>query len=151
MAHPGGRPTIYSEAIVNKSDFKNESDFCVFLEKNIKNICRDIFNDEYVSHVREFQIGSNSRRFRTKAQSLDFFVSTKTKNIAIECKVQKKLDINKSSSCLSQLLGYGTRHHFDELYIFADKIHPLAQQIIEKYNLPIRIVVLNKTYYGIFN
>lgn len=132
-------------------DFKNEKEFCDFLERNIENVCKDVFNDEYISHERESFIHP-VRRISSKGCSktrIDFLITCKKGNYLVECKnpSNSQRELNR---CLSQVLDYivvceNFNVAYKSAWILSTKYHNSVHQIIQRFDLPINLCIMNKT------
>jgi DNA-binding sugar fermentation-stimulating protein len=74
---------------LDKKEFNYESEFCDYLEDNIENVCNDLLNEKYISHIREYYISKSKRKYG-KSKRVDFLIKTNKGNIL--CEVKKPTD-----------------------------------------------------------
>ncbi len=139
------------DEVNSRNDFKNEKDLCDYLEKNIKIFSKTWLNCEVKEYKREWEM-SIYRRFSARLPRIDFMIMSKDgKRIGIECKNNKNVSFSDISRSIGQLLAYSVLADnagvsFDELIIVSSKIHYCVHDVIKKYNLPIRFLVISKEY-----
>jgi hypothetical protein len=68
----------------------------------------------------------------------------------IECKFPKNKSFGELSRSLSQLLAYAVivetnQMQIDQLWLFTVEYNPVLNQVINRYELPIRVVVFSRT------
>jgi len=75
--------------------FKTEKDLCDYIELNMNLFCKELFEDEYISHEREFNLFKylhpkiNQRRAKQHSR-IDFLIKCKNSNYAVEVKNRKE-------------------------------------------------------------
>jgi len=132
----------------------SEKKLCDIIENNMSIFIADAFNEEYVSHTREysfrnqesFKIKSNQKMIK-KRHRIDFFVETKSgTNYAIEVKNYKG-NYNLPSA-IGQLLGYGSLFKEEKievnLVLVINNIDLITPAVIADYNLPIDVVLVRE-------
>lgn len=128
--------------------FKTEKEFCNFLFDR---------KDEWFSNFsggadwdvfeREWKLG-RKKHFSPQIARIDFMIESEDGGrIGIECK--NNLADGELSKAISQLLGYAVLaeeygYGFSELWLFIPDYCELVAKVIKKYNLPIRVFILNK-------
>lgn len=127
--------------------FKDEYDFCDFIEHNIDVICEEDLGIKLHSYKKQYIIPLRHRRniFRR----IDFFIKSQCGlNIIIECKVPTD-PVGDLSKAIGQLLAYkallnnnGIPVH--RLILFSTKVDLLSAQIIKENRLPIEFVIMDK-------
>jgi hypothetical protein len=136
----------------NKYDFDNEKKLCNFIEKNIKIFAKEILNISDFSYERESYISLfNKPAIKQKTGNksrVDFKIIEKSGIHLIECKNPKNTqrELNRS---ISQILDYIiTAESFNKKvlssWLVTSKIHYSLTKIIERFNLRINILLLNK-------
>jgi len=83
--------------------FKNEKEFCDYLELNIRSFCEEDLNVKLAAYKREFLVDSLRSERGFIGKKADFLIaSTNGQNILIECKSAKY----DSLKAIGQLLMY---------------------------------------------
>lgn len=163
----GGRPSKYNiseeihedkvKDIFNTvNHFKNEREMCDFIEQNIKLFCKELFDDEYIKHKREysFENGWWSRKGSVVKEGkhntrIDFMVTCKRKNYAVEVKNPKQKYTELSRS-IGQLMMYQMVMEWKgidaEIVLVSSSHVSVITQMIHRYNLGYRYFVFNKDY-----
>ena len=126
-----------------KFHFKTEKDLCDFIESNIEEFTRNVFNLDYISHIREYDFDS---KVYGRGSRVDFFITTNIGNILVECKNDKDL-----TGALSQLLGYhciakNNDVSFYKLALITTHYNDLLRQVVYEFNLPVDVFVFNKEH-----
>lgn len=131
MAHPGGRPPLYT----------TEKELCDDIENNIARFCHDALDTEYISHIREKYL--SYRRFGSNKPHVDFEIVTDKGKFIVECKNPHNT-YSEMTRSISQLLSYGTLAEPDQSYLVlvTTATLPVVQQTIYKYELPILVVYM---------
>lgn len=126
--------------------FTSEKDMREFIIQNITYFIKDLGFD-YESHVKEFALFPWNRRSKG-TKRLDLLVKTKCGNtLIIECKRPKYLC--ELLSGLGQMMSYIYLFERDKskkaIYILlSSRLDPLIPEVITKFNLPIKYVVVDK-------
>ena len=153
-----GRPPIFDNAdsfidlnkaheLFTGNEFKNEKEFCNFIEMNINLFCRDILGVELLSYEREYSMGgyNKSRRFGTRR--IDFLVNSKCgQRIGIECKAPTMACelSNATGQCLTYVaLAKSLKNPIDRIVLLSSKPDGIIPMVISQFNLPIEFVVVN--------
>jgi hypothetical protein len=123
------------------SNYRNEEHFNDVVELNLPLICARLFDQQYISHKREFSFPST----HNSKPKVDFLVYTDSDIIAIEAKVPKK----RRQSGVYQLMQYFTlaKIHGIKITRFALLTTDLNQYddlIIREFNLPIEVFFICK-------
>lgn len=145
-------PIIYDSVKdfkTNTSGWKTEKEFVDFIELNIELFTREIIGAEYLLHKREWYL-SDIKRFGANKPRMDLMIETKDfKRVGIECKLPTQ-SFSDLSRTMSQLLAYGViaegnNRPFHKMYILTTQYDQVLEQVIQKYELPIDVVVFSKT------
>jgi hypothetical protein len=135
------------EALSN--DFVSEKELCDFIESNIVLFCEECLGVEYRSHVREKRLFTNKSRGHKGNKRIDFLVVTKdNRRIGVECKNPKYT--SELSSAIGQCLTYLTLFEImgepvSKMCIVASKIEPELLLTIDRFNLPVGFVAIDKS------
>ena len=92
---------------------------------------------------------SGIKSFGANKPRIDLMVETQSgRRIGIECKrpTQSFADLSR---CISQLLSYSVLaelhdNSFDQLYIATTEYNDILGMVIEKYELPIKVIVMSR-------
>lgn len=159
--HPGGAlldgKYLYKEIedhFNSADDFKTEKELCDYIELNIKAFCEDI-GIHYQNHARETYI-TKIKRFGANKPKIDFLVKDKQgKKTLIEVKNPKNLqrEINRS---IAQMLDYyiiaeENGHEIDKAYIVTTKCNPSFIKIVQRFNLPIGLILISKSKLAVWD
>jgi hypothetical protein len=131
------------------SGWKSEAEFTDFIETNIILVAEEIIHRPYEEHKREWFL-QEYKGFGSNAPRTDLVILTADgKRHGIECKFQKG-SFSDLSRCMSQLLSYAAiaecqGYPLDTLWLFTTHYHDVLRLVIEKYKLPIRVVVFSRT------
>lgn len=152
---PAGRPTIYSQEILDKlkslitifspkNKFISEAKMCNLIESNMEHFCRTYLKEELLDYKREYRVGiADLVRSGIIRPRTDFLINTKTgKRIALECKNSTRLQ--DFAQGIMQLLIYRQIEEFDRLILVTSNFASVSYNLIERYNLPVEIILLNK-------
>ena len=145
-------------SIFLNSPFPSESELADYIEFNLPKICDTLFLDKYKSHEREsyishWRVPSIKRKTGNRSR-VDFKVEGNNGNYLIECKNPKSVarEINRS---IAQMLDYviaaeeyGVK--IKEYWILTTRYHETMGKIINRFDLPINVCVLNKENQAIF-
>lgn len=135
-------------------EYKTEKQLEEIIIENITAFCKNILEDEYISHERQYNIngrkGGNKRRTRYLL-IIDILIKCKHKNYVVELKKPKFISGNREA--IGQLLNYGL--YFDEtkteLILVTTKLDTDTACVIDKYKLPIKYIFIDKNRYAIHN
>lgn len=147
MAHVSGNEV---ENIFNcKKDFITEKEMCAYIETNMDLFCKDVLGDVYVRHEREHRfIGSRPMKGISSAR-VDFMIHCENGAYAVEIKNphQRYAELAKA---IGQVLVYeyelSSRNSNVQIVLVSSSHSDFICQIISKYNLPIRYIVLNREH-----
>ena len=133
--------------------FKREKDLANYIERNIENVCIELFNDKYRNHIREFKIpleaGKCRQGARGSAASIDFIINCEKQTYIVELKNPKNL-FSEITRAIGQLWIY--KYLLESIYPKADiilittKHDKYTAAAIDKYKMPFRYIVFNKKY-----
>ena len=153
-----GRPPLYStseklqtkidETTIKKSlrnrTFVSEKKLQDYLVLHIKDFCRDVLNDEFISLKVDCPIRNIQLKLSPRVKRIDFIVQCVKKTYLVELKNPYLLAENRYA--IGQLLDYG-REFLDskkELVLLTTKFDLDTAKTIEYYSLPIRYIYFNK-------
>lgn len=143
------QPISYKDYLdIFSSDFKKESELCDYIENNIKNVCIDLFEDEYVSHEREFNIDKVSY-YKGSPKRIDFYIITKKHKIL--CEVKNPTNVySELTNGMAQMMSYivtAERNNieYDRTVIISSKYHGQFLDIRNRFNLPIEFYCVSKS------
>ena len=131
------------------NDFLSEKEFCEFIENNIDTFVSECIGFEVDTYEKEYQLSKDKRRCVRGNRRIDFFIKTKCgKNIGVECK--DPTGYSELTSAVGQCLGYITLFEMNEkkldyIYIVSTKIDFILPAIINKFNLPIGFICIDKS------
>ena len=151
MKHPGGRPLRFKTVKDFKSKtsgWNTEKEFVDFIEHNLETFCHDVLKESYALHKREWYL-CGLKTFGANKPRIDLMVETTTgRRVGIECKrpYQTFADLSRA---LSQLLSYATLaemngYPLDVLYILTTEYNEILEMVIQKYELPIKVIVFSR-------
>jgi hypothetical protein len=138
----------YTATTCLKTQFASEREFCDYLELNIHQFCIEDLGYEVGSYWREFSV-TGQLASSIGSKRVDFFIKTKCGlNIIIECKVTSK-ENSEMPRAIGQILSYIEElrlRRFPVSYavLVGTKISLIASQIIERYDLPITLIAMDK-------
>jgi hypothetical protein len=131
------------------NEFKNEKEFCDFIELNLDLFCKEILGIDLFSYEREFSMGGYERSRRHGTRRIDFLINSKCgQTIGIECKTPKQACelSNAIGQCLSYVsLSNKIKNPIDRIVLLSSKPDGLIPMVIKQFNLPIEFVIVNKT------
>jgi len=132
-----------------KKDFNSERELCEYIEANIASFCKDCLGVTYKSHIREKPLSQlTSKRSIKGNKRIDFLIITSdNERIGIECKNPKYQ--SELSYAVGQCLTYLTLFELmgepiSRMAIVATKIEPSLTFTIDKFNLPILFIAMDK-------
>lgn len=131
-------------------DFKNEKELCDYLEHNLAQFVKEDLGYELDDYQREWPINGKVQRGQ-RAYAIDFFIVTKCgKSILVEAKHPNAASFTGLTKAIGQVLGYKSAFkengiHVDECVIISSYFNHLAYKTIADNNLPVQIIVLNKS------
>lgn len=126
--------------------FKDERSMCDFIEHNIELFTLDVLNEELVSYEREYSFGENVVYKRSRPTRVDFYIETKNHKAIIE--VKNKCNTNACRSIIGQILSYGTKGNYNKLIVVLPGVNDILIDTIDKYELPIEVVMLTNKQIG---
>jgi hypothetical protein len=129
-----------------KGSFRSEKKMEDYIENNIENIFNLITDEDYSSHVRQYRINQTVYG-RGAGMKVDIMVDSKRGNKyfwELKCARNYTGILNG----LMQLLYYkeSFKYLYDkeaELVLISDKFDGIVGKIIEKYNFPIKFIVID--------
>jgi hypothetical protein len=139
---------LIKDNIIN-NDFKNEKHLQNYISDNIKSFCKDVFDEDYISHELEKQICVKSRNFGPRGKRLDIYLETSKNKYVIEIKKTKQCA--EMRSAIGQLLDYG--RSFDKshtLVLLSNIIDMDTIRTIQHYNLNIVYIYISKAQIMVF-
>jgi hypothetical protein len=145
MAIPDGITYIKKNCDeVFTNDFKNEKELKDFIVRNIRNICKDWFNDEVISFETEKQV-IPQLLFQPRRTRVDLYIHGKKDNYIIELKRPVTKCDNRYG--IGQVLNYGRELEYlkAKLCIVTTKFDQDTAETISYYGLPIRYMFTSKT------
>lgn len=121
--------------------YLHEGHFCDVLETNMPIVCNKIFDQDYVSHIREFSLPSS---YFGKKLSIDLLITGSKEVIAVEAKVPKK----RSQYGVYQLLKYrliakNAGIKIDRFVLFVTEMSRYDEMVIHEYGLPIEVFFIS--------
>jgi hypothetical protein len=131
-----------------RKDFANERELEDFVFDNSAFWVKDFYGRDKCKITRQGYFG-NIKFFGANKPRIDLYLELDTgKRIGIEIKNPNQL-YSELSQSISQLLSYSviadeTGNSFDELAIITSKFDPILTKVIKKFNLPIRVFIVNK-------
>lgn len=159
--HPGGRPLKFQsveDIPFCIEDFKflgfnNESNMSDYLESNIRAFSEVGLGERYKSHTREASI--RHRSFGANEPRIDFIITTQdNRRIFIEVKNPTQV-YSEMTRSVSQLMAYATiaDDHIpaDRLVIVTSNTCSTVQKMIQKYELPITVVLMTKDLLAVWS
>ena len=92
------------EVFNNKDCFKNEKEFCDYIESNIETFCKEILEVDFEDYKRESSLVN--KRFGPNKPRIDFLIKCKDgEYVLVECKHPKNI-YRENIGALSQLMNY---------------------------------------------
>lgn len=146
MAKTSGDRTVESFK-TSDTPWSSEKQLVDFVEHNIIKFTKDSLGLEYISHAREWYF-SNSKAFGANKPRIDLMILTNKGRVGVECKLPKQA-FSELSKSLSQILSYSvladlSNNPLERLVLITTQYDPIISGVIEKYELPIDIVVLGR-------
>lgn len=132
-------------------DFKNEKEFCRFIEENIDILFRDMFGEKVLSCSSEYYFTKGKRKFEGgNKPRVDFYIVTDKRKYIVEVKKPGK-DLTSLVAGVSQIMGYAVLAQekgleYDELVIITNKHDKRINRMIEIFKLPIKVIVITKSF-----
>ena len=129
-------------------DFKSEKELCDYIEDHINLFCIVVLSDIYISHKREYQISEYSKCRKNKR--LDFYIECEKYRYVIE--VKNPIYKSELQAGVGQVLSYivlleNKSMKVDKYIIVTTKYDELVAISIEKFKLPIDLVIFSKSKY----
>ena len=134
-------------------DFNNEKEFQKYLIDNVELWCKDFFGSEVKDVKEQWYLNKFNKKFGSNKPRIDICLNTRDgKRIGIEVKNPKQCFCELSRS-ISQLLAYGILAEnngvpFSDLVIIVSRFDDILLQIIKRFNLPIRVFIVNRRYHA---
>jgi len=128
--------------------WNKEAQLVDYIERNITLFTKDVLREEYQYHVREWSM-REQRMFGGNQPRIDLMIMTKSgKRMGVECKLPKQ-SFSELSRAVSQVLAYSVIAEdnglpFHKLLIVTTQYDTIVHKIIQKYELPIGVVVMDK-------
>jgi len=128
-------------------DFKTEDDLCAYLDLNMESLCKELKID-YKSHKREAYM-TKLKRFGANIPRIDFLITDQEGNkILLEVKKPNNRPREVIMS-IAQLLDYyllaeDYGHKIKKAYILTTQINNSFTAIVERFNLPIDLILFSK-------
>jgi len=143
-------PKQVKESSFGFNDFSREKDLCDYIEVNADRFCRDVLEEDYVSHHREWDMGhSMSPWYGTGRRTVDFMFRTdKSDCVIVECK-NPTHTYSELRDAVSQLMAYrvmcmDSGIEPNRCLIVTSEYHPIVGRMIHEYSLPFELIVLAK-------
>jgi len=140
----------------SKNHFKNEKHMSDYIEDNIRLFCKEILEDEYITHSREYVFESGWRKRNGNSVKkgehntrLDFLIICKNDNYAVEVKNPKQI---RSSlvNAISQIMNYQyeieKRSIRASLVLVSSKHSVRFVELVRHFGLKFRYILFNKDY-----
>lgn len=131
-------------------EFNKEKDMCDYIEDNIDIFCEEVLNTKYISHQRESYL-DKAVKLQPNKPHVDFFIETENKEyIIVECK--NPINVYRENVlAIGQILDYirvaeNNGFKIKEAWICTSRIKEGICETINKFNLPIKVCLLNKKY-----
>lgn len=130
-------------------DFPSEKSLCDFLEDNIEIFCKDGLGVDYKNHIREYALSEQLPRRAKGNKRVDFLIITKqNERIGVECKNPQTP--GELSFAVGQALTYMTAFELrgsplSRIIIVSTKIDSIIPFTIDRFNLPISFMAMDKT------
>lgn len=149
MAAPKGNKNAekWTNSLNNSKEFKNEKEYQLYIEENIKSFCEDVLMlGEYVSYKSNKSI--EKQTFGKPKQRIDLYVIGKKETAIVELKYPKNYFCEIRNS-IAQLLYYGSiakRNNikYDRLCLVSPVHDSRLFGMIIDYNIPIELYYLTK-------
>lgn len=149
---------VHADVIQNlftsaKSGWKSEREFHDFIELNIERVSEEIICLPYESHRSEWYL-SDFKGFGTNSPRVDLMIkAVDGTRHAIECKFPRH-SFSELSRSMSQLLSYAVLAEakgfpLASLWIFTTVYDDILRMTIERYKLPIRVVVFSRSQHAV--
>jgi hypothetical protein len=130
------------------SGWRTEAEFLDFIGANAKRIAEEIIGRPYVDHKQQWFL-RGMQGFGPNRPHIDLMIMTEDgARHGIECKFPKG-SFSDLSRAMSQLLGYGALAEsygfpLETLWLFTTHYDEVLRLVIERYKLPIRVVVFSR-------
>ena len=123
-------------------EFGTEKKLCDYIEFNIELFCRDVLEEEYKSHTREYRL--KPQYFgRYMSPRVDFYVETDKGSYLVEVKNPSN-KYAEQVAAIGQLLSYKTQKPESEMVFVSSSFLQIVPEIITSFELPITLAVVRK-------
>ena len=156
---PVGKPLKFQDtktlnAFLSKYDtFSCEKDLCDFIEHNKEKFCEDVLGGKLKEYQREWGLDKHNRPFSGNKPAIDFYFELEGgKKMGVECKTPRNI-YGELSRAISQILSYfvlakDNGVFLDGMFLVTTAYHEIIDKLIAEFNLPIKTLVLSKTFRG---
>lgn len=154
LEYKDGRYSCFELADAFNNDFPKEKDMCDYIESNISDFVVECLGYELKTYTREYPLVDGYNRNKKSNRRLDFMIETKCgKVIALECK--NPTFLAEHATAIGQALTYMTlfanlNKRIDQLFIVSSKMDNTVPMVIDRFNLPIGFMVLDKSKHATF-
>lgn len=144
----------WSNQLNNKKEFKNEKEYQLFIEKNIKSLCEEVLDlGEYINHESNKSI--RVQNFGGTKERVDIILTGSKGKALIELKYPKNEFAelrNSIGQCLNYIVTAKVNNvHFDKMILISPVYDQRIFDIINEFKLPIELYYLTKKYHSKIN
>lgn len=139
---------VHTKGKFSFSDFKNEKELCEYIEKNAKEFCENVLEEDFLSYEREWNM-NRDKFFGPRSTSVDFMFRTKqSRCVIIECKRPRNI-YSELRGAVSQLLAYSivckkNHEHPERHIIVTTGFHTVVSDMIKEFDLPLELFVMGR-------
>ena len=130
-------------------DFVSEKELTEYIDKYAQLFARDVLEIDYLSHKKEFYLGTGRGFKCANTAHADFLFTSKTgENILIECK-HPRFVYSEVRNGIVQLMAYYCdckKYGFkvDRMCLVTTKFDIVLRDVIKEFNIPVEVYVFGK-------